>query len=215
MDLFSYVVARDYGFAPNPFFGVCTLATCKPGIRKHAAIGDWVIGTGSKQKKRQDMLVYIMRVDEVMTFNEFSEDHRFQQKKPNMRGSKKQRFGDNIYYLDNKGRWHQRDSHHSNESGSPNLDNIERDTNPDRVLASTHFAYWGSCGPPIPLQFRHPHDIRKHGPNYKRNFPDTLVADFVKWFHTLNMSGILSDPLDWRDVAVTVIPSIKRSTIRV
>ena len=30
MRLHSYVVARDYGFAPNPFLGVCTLATCKP-----------------------------------------------------------------------------------------------------------------------------------------------------------------------------------------
>src|SRR5712671_5339411 len=34
MRLYSYVVARDFGFAPNPFFGVCTLATCKPDIRK-------------------------------------------------------------------------------------------------------------------------------------------------------------------------------------
>lgn len=37
-------VARDYGFAPNPFFGVCTLATCKPRIRSVAQIGDWVVG---------------------------------------------------------------------------------------------------------------------------------------------------------------------------
>src|SRR5712692_10528871 len=50
--LYSYVVARDYGFAPNPFFGFCTLATCKPEIRKAAAIDDWVIGTGSKRQNR-------------------------------------------------------------------------------------------------------------------------------------------------------------------
>ena len=48
MRLHSYVVARDYGFAPNPFFGVCTLATCKPKIRSAAKLGDWVMGTGSK-----------------------------------------------------------------------------------------------------------------------------------------------------------------------
>lgn len=40
MKLFSYVVAREYGFAPNPFFGWCTLATCKPKIRVTAEVGD-------------------------------------------------------------------------------------------------------------------------------------------------------------------------------
>ena len=34
MKLFSYVVARDFAFAPNPFHGYCTLATCKPIIRR-------------------------------------------------------------------------------------------------------------------------------------------------------------------------------------
>ena len=41
--LYSYVITRDYGFAPNPFGGICTLATCKPGIRNHATVGDWVV----------------------------------------------------------------------------------------------------------------------------------------------------------------------------
>ena len=45
--LFSYVVRYDSGFAPNPFHGFCTLATCKPGIRAHANVGDWVVGTAS------------------------------------------------------------------------------------------------------------------------------------------------------------------------
>ena len=41
--LFSYVVRSDGGFAPNPFFGYCTLATCKPRIRKGALVGDWIV----------------------------------------------------------------------------------------------------------------------------------------------------------------------------
>ena len=32
----SYVVRYDSGFAPNPFYEYCTLATCKPNIRKGA-----------------------------------------------------------------------------------------------------------------------------------------------------------------------------------
>ena len=44
MKIYSYIVKRDYGFAPNPFYGYCTLATCKPVIRKHAEIGDIIQG---------------------------------------------------------------------------------------------------------------------------------------------------------------------------
>lgn len=51
--LFSYVVAEDRGFAPNPTGGYCTLANCKcrhEGIRwrnivELAKVGDWIVGT--------------------------------------------------------------------------------------------------------------------------------------------------------------------------
>ena len=49
MKLYSYVMIYDTGFAPNPFWGYCTLATCKPGIRRPAEQGDWIIGSGYKQ----------------------------------------------------------------------------------------------------------------------------------------------------------------------
>ncbi|WP_198140678.1 Nmad2 family putative nucleotide modification protein [Polaromonas naphthalenivorans] len=29
-----YLMTHDSGFAPNPFHGTLTLATCKPGIRR-------------------------------------------------------------------------------------------------------------------------------------------------------------------------------------
>jgi Nucleotide modification associated domain 2 len=74
--LFSYVVARDYGFAPNPFFGVCTLATCKPGIRGAAEVGDWVVGTGTATRKRAGYLVFVMNVEEAMSFDEYWADPR-------------------------------------------------------------------------------------------------------------------------------------------
>lgn len=127
--LHSYVVARDYGFAPNPFYGVCTLATCKPKIRSVAGIGDWVVGTGSRTRNRENNLVYAMRVTGGMTFEEYWAASRFQRKKVNLRGSKKQAFGDNIYSKDAQtGRWRQADSHHSLEDGSPNPLNISADT---------------------------------------------------------------------------------------
>ena len=198
MRLFSYVVARDYGFAPNPFFGFCTLATCKPKIRGIACVGDWVIGTGSSQKDRRGCLVYSMRITETMTFNEYWEDGRFQRKRPNLRGSKKQAFGDNIYFKDEAGQWHQQDSHHSYPCGVPNVHNIRHDTQTDRVLLSKDYSYLGGSGPSIPQQFQdyEGYDIRA-GHGHKCRFPAGLVKDFVTWFRGLNVNGYLGAPLDW------------------
>ena len=65
--LFSYVVRFDSGFAPNPFYGYCTLATCKPRIRKAAGVGDWVVGSGSNDSlvRRGGYMVYAMQVSDV------------------------------------------------------------------------------------------------------------------------------------------------------
>lgn len=46
MRLFSYCIPVDDGAAPNPFWGVCTLAICKPAIRRVAEVGDWIAGVG-------------------------------------------------------------------------------------------------------------------------------------------------------------------------
>lgn len=42
--IYSYIVAEDNGFAPNPFGKACTLACCKPDIRQHAKTDDWILG---------------------------------------------------------------------------------------------------------------------------------------------------------------------------
>lgn len=46
--LFTYTIPIDDGAAPNPFRGMCSLAICKPGIRRVAKTGDWVAGLGSR-----------------------------------------------------------------------------------------------------------------------------------------------------------------------
>ncbi len=82
MRLYSYKVRYDIGFAPNPFHGVCTLATCKPRIRAGASVGDWVVGVGSASQGTLGRLVFGMQVEEKMTFDEYWDDERFQSKKP-------------------------------------------------------------------------------------------------------------------------------------
>ena len=151
MRLFSYVVARDYGFAPNPFYGYCTIATCKQKIRRIASEGDWVLGTGSKSRQRADRVVFAMRITDTLDFDDYWSDPRFLSKRPNLQGSRKQAFGDNIYHrVSDSSRWLQENSHHSYSDGTANPHNIEQDTSADRVLISNDFAYWGGSGPELP-----------------------------------------------------------------
>ncbi len=159
--LFSYIVARDFGFAPNPFYGVYTLATCKPKIRGKAQVGDWIVGTGSKPNRLEGHIVFTMCVSEVLTYDEYWNDECFRQKRAYLRGSLKQAYGDNIYHRDAKTLdWRQADSHHSLPDGSPNQKNIFHDTQLNRVLIGEEFYYWGRGGPKIASLFRNSHDYQ-------------------------------------------------------
>lgn len=195
-ELYSYVVARDFGFAPNPFHGFCTLATCKPEIRRTAQVGDWIVGTGSKKYERDARVVFAMRVTEEMTFNEYWRDPRFREKRPDLHASIRNAFGDNVYHRnDATGKWIQANSHHSLEDGTPNCRNIDHDTRVDRVLVSDDFIYWGGRGPDIPTSFRR--EICQGGPGHKCNFSEGLVAACVAWLRSLDEAGCRSDPLEW------------------
>jgi hypothetical protein len=110
VNVYSYVIDHDLGFAPNPFHGVCTLACCKPAIRKKAVVGDYVLGTGAVKPKRRGHLTFWMRVDEVITFDEYLQDRRFRRKKPRMSGTTWLRYGDNIYHRDGGETFQQEDS---------------------------------------------------------------------------------------------------------
>jgi hypothetical protein len=192
MRLFSYVVKRDYGFAPNPYFGVCTLATCKPVIRRTAKIGDWIVGTGDAGQ-RSRWLVYAMKVSKTMSFNEYWDDPTLQRKKPNLYGSKKQAFGDNIYTRSTNGDWLQSDSHHTLYDGSPNKINIETDTTTNRILIADQFVYFGEKAPTIPEHI----DIcakRSH----RVNFSDQTITSFFHWLNSLNAVGVIGKPFHWR-----------------
>lgn len=200
LKLYSYVVARDFGFAPNPFYSVCTLATCKPEIRRLAQVGDWVVGTGTAQRERSGYLVFAMKVAEPMSFDDYWADERFQRKKPNLRGSKKQAFGDNIYSRHSEnGEWQQLNSHHSLPNGDPNLANIENDTKTNRVLIGNEYVYWGGAGPQIPQRFRNFNgiDICAGRGHKSKKFSAELIAEFITWLHELGEQGFRADPLDW------------------
>jgi hypothetical protein len=163
-----------------------------------ASVGDWVIGTGSAENGLTGRLVYAMKVTEIISFEDYFADERFQEKKPNLAGSLKQAFGDNIYFRDRTGAWDQLDSHHSLQNGIPNPTNIRNDTDPDRLLLSDHFAYFGMNALEIPKEIRF-HDgvdicAQRH---YRVNFKAEHAGQFVGWFEGLDVSGFEGKPYEW------------------
>lgn len=66
MKIYAYQVPIDDGAAPNPYGGVCTLAICKPNLRKIAQVNDWIIGINSNNK-----LIYTMKVTQILSMKEY------------------------------------------------------------------------------------------------------------------------------------------------
>lgn len=217
MDVFSYVVRYDIGFAPNPFHGWCSLGTCHEDFRGRVSVDDWVVGTGSAQKGLAGRLVYAMRVDEIMQFDDYWHDERFAAKRPVRRGSMRQRYGDNIYHRDDEGNWVQADSRHSLDDGTPNPDHIAKDTKADAVLLSRDYVYYGRVAPEIPAQFRSwrgpawtgrrfdpdveaNYDLCMTYSGFRRHFPNDFKQAVVGWIRDLMAEDEVpyrGDPADW------------------
>lgn len=197
MRVFSYIISRDYGFAPNPFYGLCTLADCKPVIRRVANVGDIVVGTSPLAAGRN--LVFVMRVTEKMPFEAYWSDPRFEKKKPKFSGCIRDAYGDNIYEQLPDGNFRQHRSHHSHPDGSTNLYNRIKDTSTNAVLVSSDYAYWGSSGPPVPAQLTNFHgiDLRAPTQGHLSRFPPDFVDTVAEWFDLLPSRGVLGVPAKW------------------
>lgn len=200
--LFIYVVSRDFGFAPNPFHGCCTLATCKPDIRKSAKVGDWIMGVGGSRLNAVGRCLYLMEVSEILTFDEYWVDERFERKKPLRNGSALMMVGDNIYHRKSEaGPWIQEDSHHSNPDGTPNETNMKTDTGSLNVLVSWQFYYFGLSAPQVPLgsiDYKNVRNYRKFTLNDKavRSLIERIVTT-----HDGNKNCIADDPFDFANAA--------------
>ncbi len=194
----TYCVEHDLGFAPNPFHGVCSLGCCAPQLRKYASIGDVVAGRGSARVGRRNNLVYWMRIDEILTFEDYDSDPRFSAKIPDMSASTMLRYGDNMYFRDPiTNEFVQRDSFHSNENGVQSPTDIETDTGTTtNVLLGRQFSYYGGSGPEIPEQFRPMFPQR----NRACHHPDKLKDGLLAWLNIDDPKGIVGLPTDWADI---------------
>jgi len=198
-NVYIYVVDRDFGFAPNPFHGYCTLATCKPGIRKMSNVGDWVVGLGGGRLKATGRCIFAMRVSNKTTFNDYWSNPIYLAKKPVRNGSSRMLVGDNIYHFDPKNqKWNQSDSHHSNPDGSVNPKNLKTDTKSDKVLIADHFYYFGKDAPSVPTHFLASIGY-KNGRNY-RVFDSNACAGLIDWLKksfSKSLNVVVADPFQF------------------
>jgi hypothetical protein len=199
--LFTYTIVVDDGAAPNPFHGLCTLAICKPAIRRVARRGDWIAGLGSRNAPSGDLsgrLVYAMRVEEVLTLAEYDRQapRRWAHRIPNLNSlDLSERLGDCIYDF-SRGRPVQRPSVH----GPINRD---RDLSGKNVLVSKHFYYFGSRALELPQDLL---DICHQTQGHRSDANDPLVDRFVKWIEgggrrVGQLYGWPDNIVDWEDIA--------------
>ena len=190
--LYSYIVATDTGFAPNPYHGYLTLACCKPRIRRGAQKGDYVIGL--RRLHEGYGVVYAMRVSKKKSFNEYWNDTRFKDKRPGSQADDDDRAeGDNIYHQGHEGPWIQEPSRHSEKE-------MDKDLSGVYVLISEKqdFIYWGRCAPTLPPEIA---DLVTGKPSW-RETKKPLPSAFKRWFekklqqHRTQLGKPLGEPKD-------------------
>ncbi len=193
--LFSYVLRFDDGAAPNPFGGICTLTICKPAIRRSASVGDWIIGTGSKNSRLKDgkiydlsdTIVYAMKVSEKQTLSEydFHCQHKLKSKIPKWHSKIFQRrIGDCIYDFTTKNVVEIRQSVH-------NEWNKSRDLSGKFSLLSDHFYYFGETARSLPLELR---TIIKRNQGHRTIEQIDLISKFEEWISQFEANKIYGDP---------------------
>lgn len=196
--LFSYTVACDSGAAPNPFHGMCTLAICKPGIRRVARPGDWVVGIGSRNAPQGNLgghVVYAMCVERCISMAEYDlQREHWPHRVPTFDSTDPQsRLGDCIYDYSHGAPPRQRPGMH--DSG-----NVENDLGGRNVLLSHDFYYFGANAIALPMHLL----ALQHGRGHKSVANAPYVDAFVSWIRTLP-PGRHGEPgvrLNWEDVNV-------------
>ena len=193
--IYSYVLRFDDGGAPNPFWGTCTLTICKPTIRRTARIGDWVIGTGSKNSKLKDgkkydlsdSLVYAMKITDKLTLEQYDKFclENLKEKIPSWFNKDwRKRMGDCIYDYSN-----QRET--KLRKGVHNELNVKRDLSGNNSLLSTEFYYFGEEPRIIPENLKR---IIKKNQGHLRIENADLLFDFEKWISGFEKNKVYAEP---------------------
>jgi hypothetical protein len=190
LKLSAYIVRFDSGFAPNPFGHHCTLACCKPSIRRKARPGDIIVGTGSARYHLTGRLVYAMRVRDVIPLQTYWESPRYAYKKPS-RATPISRRGDNIWHRDSRGAWHVlpgalHDQRHR-----------DRDVGGENVLVATDFYYFGRDAIALHTEFK---SLLATTQGHKNTRDQVLIDQFWRWLvEQAPRRGRCGDPSDFTE----------------
>jgi hypothetical protein len=194
--LYTYCIPVDDGAAPNPYWGICTLAICKPAIRRVAGVGDWVVGTGSSQSPIGNIagtVVYAMRVTTKMSMRDYDSYTRreLRNKLPAERtADPRRRVGDSIYDFSKQGA--------PLRGGSVHLEtNRATDLGGEYVLLSHQFVYFGDNPMRLPAELL---PIVKQGQGHRSAANDPYADAFTAWIASLSIrfGSVLGEPQWWR-----------------
>lgn len=211
--IYVYAVSYDLGFAPNPFGGLCSLACCKPKIRKMAVKGDWIVGLTGVKTKPVLRCVFAMIVTRYTGFDDYWANLEFRTRRPVRNGSPKKQVGDNIYHREtSESDWVQEDSVHSETDGTQSQLNTAHDTRINRVLLSDQFVYFGALAPLVPrpvleaLKYtRNPRDYRRFDAIQAEPLMDWLAPQIAA-----HPNHVLADPIDFASSARRFSPTLQR-----
>ena len=199
--LFSYTITVDDGAAPNPFSGMCSLAICKPGIRKVAQVGDWVAGLGSKNANGRDLsqrIVYAMHIEEVVSMQDYDRmaPERWPHRIPDIESLALQdRLGDCIYNFSS--------GFPVQRKGVHGAGNMEVDLKGQNVLISRDFYYFGNQARLLPENLL---PICHQNQGHKSNANRPYFDQFIEWIRNLvpSTGQIYGWPdyiIDWGNLA--------------
>ena len=198
--LFSYKLTHDTGFAPNPFWGILTLATCKPRIRLSKRKGDWIAGFTSQtlcgDPVGEEKLVYLMEVGDKLSFSDYFNSPPYKKKIPDLRKSQGIFVaGDNIYRPTSPApslvnNFEQLENPYHGES------NKQRDLSGKFVLASSKFFYFGREALNIPPNIR-PNIPKGQSANGNQTHDETAALKFIEYIVSKYAVGIHGAPHSW------------------
>jgi len=190
MRLCSYIVRKDTGLAPNPFWDVCSLAVCTPNHQgSRLQVGDWI--AGFLAKSRGHRFLYAIEISEILGLDDYYRDQRFIAKKPNLRGSWQERCGDNFYSRGADGTWVQHRNRFHLDEGLK-----KQDTKHARVFTGKRFWYLGRQAAAVPEEYA----PLVGGRSARVNHEPALVTNFCAWVSNEFEPGVTDIPNDNPDI---------------
>jgi len=131
--VFLYTMVWDTGFAPHVSHGWMSLGCCAGPVRERANPGTIVIGVSGKGMKgveRWYVPIFIMKVDERITFDAYFNDSRFQGRADNIYKKEEEKYSQDRSKVEDK-----RYIHEHMDADDP--------TKSEYVLLSRNFIYFG------------------------------------------------------------------------